>query len=247
MNQEKIGKLIAKLRKEKGLTQQQLGDMIGVGYRAVSKWETGLTLPDISNINELCKILGITSDELLKGELNKKKDEPSKSNKKFNKKLLLLLIPIIIIGIIIGIIIKENNKTYEYDVISGNINEYNVEGSISFKNNKMEMNIKKIEFEDYNFLQTIIKNYQYMVYSDKKLLFGFGYSHRNENLINEQSISEFQNDFKINYYDKIDMNRNLILKNNILIDINFVDIDNNIINKKIDILLIPKEKSKSTT
>ena len=72
MDQEKIGKLIAKQRKMKGLTQQQLGDMVGVGYRAVSKWETGLTMPDISNINELCKILDITSDELLKGELNKK-------------------------------------------------------------------------------------------------------------------------------------------------------------------------------
>ena len=114
MDQIKIGKLIAKQRKEKGLTQQELGDKVGVGYRAVSKWETGQTMPDISIINELSKNLGITTDELLNGELNKPKSSTSKPNKKY----LLLLIPIIIIGIIIAIIIRQNNKVYEYDLIN---------------------------------------------------------------------------------------------------------------------------------
>ena len=92
MDQEKIGKLIAKLRKSKGLTQSELGEMVGVGFRAVSKWENGITSPDISIINDLSKILGISADELLQGELNKNK-EPS-SQKKFNYKKLLYLIPI---------------------------------------------------------------------------------------------------------------------------------------------------------
>ena len=47
MDNKKIGKLIAKLRNEQGLTQQELGDKIGVGFRAVSKWERGITMPDI--------------------------------------------------------------------------------------------------------------------------------------------------------------------------------------------------------
>ena len=47
MDNKKIGKLIATLRNKEGLTQQDLGDKIGVGFRAVSKWERGLNLPDI--------------------------------------------------------------------------------------------------------------------------------------------------------------------------------------------------------
>lgn len=68
MNQEKIGKLISKLRKKQGLTQIKLGDMLNVSDTAVSKWEHGKTLPDISILNELCDILKITTYDLLKGE-----------------------------------------------------------------------------------------------------------------------------------------------------------------------------------
>ncbi|MBE6153869.1 MAG: helix-turn-helix transcriptional regulator [Firmicutes bacterium] len=68
MNQEKIGKLIAKLRKEKKLTQEQLGAKLGVNSKAVSKWECGLTTPDISIVNELSNILGISTTELLEGK-----------------------------------------------------------------------------------------------------------------------------------------------------------------------------------
>ena len=66
MDQVKIGKLIARLRKNKNLTQQALGDIMGVGHQAVSKWERGNCLPDISIINKLCEVLDITSDELLR-------------------------------------------------------------------------------------------------------------------------------------------------------------------------------------
>ena len=68
MDQEKIGKLIAKLRKEKKLTQEQLGQKVGVNSKAVSKWECGITTPDISIINNLADELGITTKELLSGK-----------------------------------------------------------------------------------------------------------------------------------------------------------------------------------
>ena len=47
MNQEKIGKFIAKLRNEKNMTQTELGEILGLSYKAVSKWERGLSLPDV--------------------------------------------------------------------------------------------------------------------------------------------------------------------------------------------------------
>ncbi len=68
MNQTEIGKFIAKCRKEKNLTQAQLAEKLNITDRAVSKWETGKSMPDSSIMLELCEILGITVNELLSGE-----------------------------------------------------------------------------------------------------------------------------------------------------------------------------------
>lgn len=64
----KIGNFIALLRKEKGLTQVQLADMIGVSDKTISKWERGNGLPDVSLMLPLCDALGINVNELLTGE-----------------------------------------------------------------------------------------------------------------------------------------------------------------------------------
>ena len=74
MNQEKIGKFIAICRKNKKLTQQELAEKLNISDRAVSKWERGLNLPDASIMHELCKILDISINELLTGELIKKEN-----------------------------------------------------------------------------------------------------------------------------------------------------------------------------
>ena len=72
MNQEKTGKFISAMRKEKGLTQEQLAENLNISKNAVSKWERGMNLPDASNMQELCAILDITINELFIGEkLNK--------------------------------------------------------------------------------------------------------------------------------------------------------------------------------
>ena len=69
MDQEKIGKFIAAKRKERGLTQMQLSEKLGITDRAVSKWETGRSLPDASIMLELCGLLNITVNDLLCGEV----------------------------------------------------------------------------------------------------------------------------------------------------------------------------------
>lgn len=68
MNQEKIGKFIAELRKDKNMTQVELADKLGITDRAISKWENGRGMPDISLFEPLCKELNISINELLKGE-----------------------------------------------------------------------------------------------------------------------------------------------------------------------------------
>ncbi len=78
MNQEKIGKFILELRREKNMTQQELADKIGVTDRAISKWENGRGMPDLSLMIPLCKELNITINELISGEKIEKKDYQSK-------------------------------------------------------------------------------------------------------------------------------------------------------------------------
>lgn len=68
MEQQKIGKFIHDLRKEKDLTQKQLADQVGVSDKTISKWETGRGIPDTAIMSELCQVLGISINELLSGE-----------------------------------------------------------------------------------------------------------------------------------------------------------------------------------
>ena len=68
MNQAEIGTLIARCRKEKKLTQAQLAEKLNITDRAVSKWETGKSMPDSSIMLALCEILGITVNVLLSGK-----------------------------------------------------------------------------------------------------------------------------------------------------------------------------------
>lgn len=62
-----IGNFIYELRQQKGLTQKQLGDMLGVTNKAVSKWETGAAVPRIGYLHDLSAILGCTEEELFLG------------------------------------------------------------------------------------------------------------------------------------------------------------------------------------
>ncbi|MFA5421796.1 MAG: helix-turn-helix transcriptional regulator [Bacilli bacterium] len=67
INQIEIGRYIAKLRRGQGVTQKELADQLGLSFQAVSKWETGETLPDTGILLELADILGTTTDKILSG------------------------------------------------------------------------------------------------------------------------------------------------------------------------------------
>lgn len=68
MNQVKIGKFIAALRKEKGMTQEQLGEKLGVTNKTVSRWENGNYMPDIEMLSLLSKEFGVSINEIISGE-----------------------------------------------------------------------------------------------------------------------------------------------------------------------------------
>ena len=70
MDQTKTGGLIRALRIQKGLTQKALAEAVGVGDKAVSKWERGLGCPDVSLLPELSRVLGVGLETLLSGALD---------------------------------------------------------------------------------------------------------------------------------------------------------------------------------
>ena len=100
MDQVKIGKFIAECRKKSNLTQMQLAEKLGITDRAVSKWETGRSLPDSSVMLELCSVLKITVNDLLSGEavtmdnynkeMENKLVEMVKQKEESDKRLLML-------------------------------------------------------------------------------------------------------------------------------------------------------------
>lgn len=107
MEIDRISKLIKKLRIEKNLTQKELGNLLGVSGKTVSKWERGQSLPDVAIIKKLSDNLGISTDELLQGKVNQNK----KDNK--NKKSKYLLILLVLVFLVISPLIIFNSKKEE--------------------------------------------------------------------------------------------------------------------------------------
>ncbi len=85
MNQEKIGKFIALTRKSVNLTQEELAEKLGISKNAVSKWERGLCLMDMSLLKPLSEILGVSVNEILAGEKINEKDIEKKSEENIIK------------------------------------------------------------------------------------------------------------------------------------------------------------------
>ena len=139
MNPEKVGNFIQKIRKENHLTQQDLADKYGVTYQAVSKWERGINLPEISLLKQISKDFNISIDDILEGEL---------SPKKINKKKIIIL-SIIIVVLIIVIIIQihyHNSHSFSFKTISATCNEFKVSGSLAYNKNKSSIYISNINY-----------------------------------------------------------------------------------------------------
>ena len=119
MDQVKIGRFIAECRKKQDLTQMQLAEKLNITDRAVSKWETGRSLPDSSIMLELCDVLQISVNDLLSGEVvtmndyNKKLEENlleiKREKEQADKRLLgleifiaILVIAILVVAVLVA-------------------------------------------------------------------------------------------------------------------------------------------------
>ena len=114
MDQEKIGKFIAKCRKQKNMTQSELGEKLGVTEKSISNWENGRNMPDLSLFKPLCNELEISLNDLMSGENVKEKEYQVKleeniintidyTNKKIENKNNFIGLTLIVFGVLISI------------------------------------------------------------------------------------------------------------------------------------------------
>jgi transcriptional regulator with XRE-family HTH domain len=92
MDRYKFGEFIYQKRKKKGLTQEEMGRVLGVTNKAISKWEVGETLPDVTMLKPLADLLEVTVDELLSQK------ELKVEEKKIVKHNMLLLVLVIVLA-----------------------------------------------------------------------------------------------------------------------------------------------------
>ena len=123
MDQEKIGKFISECRKEKGLTQAMLAEKLNISDRAVSKWERGICLMDMSLLKPLSEILGVSVNEILAGEKIKEENKlddniiidtiDKYSKKRTNKCIMKIIVGILIVIILIPIVFLTFNHVFK--------------------------------------------------------------------------------------------------------------------------------------
>ena len=172
MNQDKIGKFIATLRKQKNMTQEQFAEILGVNSRSVSRWENGRCMPDLSLLQSIAEVLEISIYELLHGrkmtneELMEMRDrindlieysavEKKKKTKKLNNHFTLGLICLVIVLLnrqfdLFAYIFQENAGEFVVGALTGLgllfefIGLYNNNHEISFKEKKRTVFHKEI-------------------------------------------------------------------------------------------------------
>lgn len=167
---------IYRIRQERKLTQKEIGDIIGVSDRTISKWENGTTVPDLCQIRNICKKLEISPSLLIKSE-KKLSDNITNLRRKIGKILNYILHNIFLITFILVFIllllyfINNYNSIKIYDL------KYNSE-NISFENgylfktkvtNILIINDIKINKIKYNPIDTKVKLYT-LVNGDKKII-----------------------------------------------------------------------------
>lgn len=194
MNQEKIGSLIKKIRKENNLTQQDFAKKYGVTYQAVSKWENGKNIPDIALLKEICSDYNIDINELLDNNYKvKKKNIP-----------LLILIGILAITFItIFLLITNKNESFHFKTLSSSCNNFTIKGTLAYNNNQSSIYISNIDYcgGDDKIKYKKIECILYEKEKDNVTKLIKKSTSKESNITIEEYLKDFT--FKINNYDRL--------------------------------------------
>lgn len=221
MNSENIGKNILKLRKSQNLTQVEFANKLHITYQAVSKWENGQSIPDITTLDLICKTFNISINELLNG----------KQSKKLNIKVLVISIIVIIALIITIILILNHHHDFEFKTITSTCSAFNITGSAAYNNSKTSIYISNIDYcgGDDNTIYSTIECNLYNNLSNTNTLI----TSCNVNKTNT-TLAEYLKNVVINVDDETCPT---LTDSNLYLDINATTADNKTINYKIPLKL----------
>lgn len=141
MNQEKVGQFIKKLRKENNLTQAELANKYGVTYQAVSKWENGKNLPDVSLLKQMSKDFNIEINDLLEGKIIAKN---TKSKKNFY--IVIIIVLFLLALVLLDIFLFHKDDSFEFKKLASNCSNFTISGSIAYNNNKSSIYISNVNY-----------------------------------------------------------------------------------------------------
>lgn len=220
MDCKKIGKYIKIKRMRVGLTQDELGDKLGVTGKAVSKWECGVALPDVSLFNDLANILQIEVSELLTGEDGIKKEIDYKNRRLMYRLGMIIFILIVLVVFFGSFFINNYNKVHVYDLVSAHSDFY-VEGKLITVGSESYLSISDVKFVDnkYN-TYAIVKNFNYQLFHNNKKVYS------SSNLRDNNTLNYFINNINvfsiIKYVSNDSINLKIVYSNDNSKDENYI-------------------------
>ena len=224
MQEENFGKLIKEIRKKNHLTQKDLADKYHVTYQAVSKWERGLNLPDVTLMKEISDDFNISLDDMIEGKNNPKKNL-----------LLIILISVCAIFLITLILLIKNNNSSDFEskTISSLCEDYKISGIISYNKSKSLIYIPKIEYcgDENKILYKSINCTLFEKDNDVKKMIS-SYYYDDEILTIEDFMKKVT--FNVDNYEKICKEFN---KNSFYLEIKAFDEDDNVYYHEIPLTL----------
>lgn len=145
----KLYEKIIKLRKEKGLSQEELGNAINVSRQAISKWESEQTKPDIDKLKEIAKFFNVSYDYLLNDEIENIEETKKETGKKINVKKIIIRILIVFIAIYLMVSLYKFIALFRFYKVADSFSEENYWMSeTSSSNNESEMDYITIKIGD---------------------------------------------------------------------------------------------------
>ncbi len=224
MDLNKIGSFIAKKRKEKNLTQEELGKLINVDRRTISKWETGVYAPDISVLDILAKSLGVSVNDILRGkkeENNNDNNSPTIAtikyyNDKYKYKITIIFITIIITILSVFLIFYNYKTKNEYKIYSlkSNDDRFDILGTLIYNSYNVMILIDNINYNDvYIGTNKEIKSkaISLLLYLNDEFIEEKGIDN-DENVIISELLNNISFSYKNNRNCNEDLNVKLVLK-----------------------------------
>ena len=232
MDQEKIGKFILDIRKKNNLTQREFADKFGVTYQAVSKWENGKNIPDISILKMICEEFDVELNEILDVKTT------NRNNSDGNSLLKSIIIVCIFLVIVLLVFFTQFNyskgKGFEFKTLEASCDNFNISGSIAYNDLKSSIYISNVEYcgkkDDTKFKK--IECNLYEIEKSKSIKIGScGYDIKDDITLDDY-LKEVK--FNINNYSSVCKD---YTESRLQLEIDATDEDNNVISYKIPLKL----------